>query len=152
MIFTSITSAYDKWEAYGQSKTANALFALELNRRHSGDGVKAFSVHPGGIMTPLQRHLDKEEMIAMGWMDENGEISEMAKQFFKTPEQGAATTLWCATSPQLEERGGEYCEDCDISQLDDSDDRVFAGVRSWAVDAQAAERLWDATNDMILSG
>lgn len=88
---------YDKWQAYGQAKTANALFANALSRRMKDEGGLAFSVHPGGIFTPLQRHLPKEEMIALGWIGEDGEPSELAKAGFKSPEQGASTTL----GPQL---------------------------------------------------
>ena len=140
---------YEKWEAYGQSKTANALFARALNRRGAKDGVKAFSVHPGGIMTPLQRHLEQEEMIAMGWIDENGEMPDAVKAIFKTPEQGCSTTLWCATSSTLETRGGEYCEDCDISELVGDDAPRFTGVMPWACDDEAADKLWDVTERMI---
>ena len=85
---------YDKWMAYGQSKTASSLIAIEFHRRMISKGVSGYSVHPGGIITPLQRHLQKEEMIALGWMDENGSPSEMAKNFFKTTSQGASTSLW----------------------------------------------------------
>ncbi len=145
-------SPYEKWEAYGQSKTANALFAKELNRRHEADGIKAFSVHPGGIMTPLQRHLQREEMVAMGWIDESGEISETAKAMFKTPEQGCSTTLWCATSTQLNSRGGEYCEDCDIAQLANDDSPRYFHVAEWAVDSAQAERLWTETEKMVTAG
>ena len=94
-------NSYDKWMAYGQSKTASSLVAIEFHRRMVDKGVSGFSVHPGGILTPLQRHLQKEEMVALGWMDEDGSPSEMAKNFFKTTSQGASTTLWCATSPSL---------------------------------------------------
>src|SRR5881394_2923373 len=101
---------YDKWQAYGQSKTANSLFALQLDALGQDAGVRAFAVHPGGIMTPLQRHLSHEEMAAAGWFDEQGNpVGE-----FKTPEQGAATTVWAATSPRLEGEGGVYCSDCDV--------------------------------------
>ncbi|GJL95461.1 MAG: oxidoreductase [Hyphococcus sp.] len=140
---------YEKWEAYGQSKTANALFARALNKRGANDGVKAFSVHPGGIFTPLQRHLEQEEMIAMGWLDENGEMPEAVKAIFKTPDQGCSTTLWCATSAKLEARGGEYCEDCDISELVTDDAARFTGVMPWACDDEAAEKLWTVTEAMI---
>lgn len=140
---------YEKWTAYGQSKTANALFAVEFNRRYSDSGVQAFSVHPGGIMTPLQRHLQNEEMQEMGWIDESGEIAEAAKDFFKSPEQGCATTLWCATSEQLNQRGGEYCEDCDIAQLMKEDSPRPVHVAPWAVDETAAERLWTETENMV---
>jgi len=142
-------SDYQKWEAYGQSKTANALFALELNRRMAGDGVKAFSLHPGGIMTPLQRHLETEEMVALGWIDETGEVAQEAKAMFKTPEQGCTTTLWCATSAQLNDRGGEYCEDCDIAQLMDENSPRYLHVASWAADDEAAARLWVETEKML---
>jgi NAD(P)-dependent dehydrogenase (short-subunit alcohol dehydrogenase family) len=141
---------YDKWIAYGQSKTANALFALELNRRMKGEGVQAYSVHPGGILTDLGRHIEPEELIALGWVDENGEMSEAMKDFFKTPEQGCATTLWCATSPLLNDRGGEYCEDCDIAKMMDENSLRYRDVAPWAVDDEAAARLWDETEKMIL--
>ena len=101
-------SEYDKWRAYGQAKTANALFANGLSRRLQTHGGLSFSVHPGGIFTPLQRHLPKQEMIALGWLGEDGEPSELAKQGFKTPEQGASTTLWAATSAQLAGKPGVY--------------------------------------------
>lgn len=140
---------YDKWRAYAQAKTANALFALELNRRLSADGVNAFSVHPGGIFTPLQRHLPKEEMIALGWLGEDGEISDAAKAMFKTPAQGCATTLWCATSPRLDERGGEYCEDCDIAMLSMETSPRWGSVESWACDDEQAARLWTVTEEMV---
>lgn len=143
---------YDKWIAYAQSKTANALFALELNNRRSGDGVKAFSVHPGGIMTPLQRHLEKRELIAMGWIDEKGEISEDAKKFVKTPDQGAATLLWAATSRQLDDRGGEYCENCDIAAMSgDAAGPRWAHAAPWITDDAAAKQLWAETEAMVLS-
>lgn len=140
---------YDKWTAYGQSKTANALFARELNRRLESDGVKAFSVHPGGIITPLQRFLEKEEMIALGWIDENGEVPEAARAFFKTPEQGCSTTLWCATSPQLEPYGGQYCENCDIAELAAEDAPRYYHVSEWAADDESAKRLWTMTEEML---
>jgi NAD(P)-dependent dehydrogenase (short-subunit alcohol dehydrogenase family) len=130
--------AYNKWTAYGQAKTANALFAVELDRRGAGHGVRAFSLHPGAIMTPLQRHLTREEMIASGWMDENGKVNER----FKTPEQGAATAVWCATSPLLEGKGGLYCEDCDVAKLAQPEDARMTGVSAYAVDADGARRLW----------
>src|SRR3954451_16560030 len=97
---------YDKWEAYGQAKTANVLFAVELDRLGADAGVRAFSLHPGGILTPLQRHLPREEMVALGWIDENGDPTPEAASQFKTPEQGAATEVWAATSPQLDGMGG----------------------------------------------
>ncbi|MFN3511260.1 MAG: SDR family NAD(P)-dependent oxidoreductase, partial [Tsuneonella troitsensis] len=88
---------YDKWLAYGQAKSANALFALHLDKLGEAHGVRAFSVHPGGIMTDLQRHLTDEEQRAMGWIDADGNVSER----FKTTEQGAATSVWAGVSPLL---------------------------------------------------
>ncbi|MBY8337032.1 SDR family NAD(P)-dependent oxidoreductase [Alteriqipengyuania sp. NZ-12B] len=141
---------YDKWQAYGQAKTADALFAVGMNTRLAEHGGRAFSVHPGGIMTPLQRHLDTEEMVAMGWMNEDGEPSERAAKMFKTPTQGASTTLWAATSPALRTRGGEYCEDCDIAALADADEPSrFDKVQTYAVDEASAERLWAMSEEMV---
>ena len=142
---------YDKWQAYGQAKTANALFANALSRRLKDTGGTAFSVHPGGIFTPLQRHLPKEEMIALGWLDEDGEPSELAKTGFKTPEQGASTTLWAATSVKLDGKPGVYCEDCDIAPLTDPDSPTarYFGVSPHACDDAAAERLWDISEKLL---
>ncbi|MDQ1034419.1 NAD(P)-dependent dehydrogenase (short-subunit alcohol dehydrogenase family) [Streptomyces sp. V3I8] len=131
--------AYDKWAAYGQAKTANALFAVQLDVLGRDSGVRAFSVHPGGILTPLQRHLPREEMMERGWIDENGAL--LVPEAFKTPEQGAATQVWAATSPRLSGMGGVYCEDCDIAEVAVPDgERV--GVRAYAVDPASAARLW----------
>ena len=132
---------YQKWPAYGQAKTANSLFAVELDRRGQAHGVRAFAIHPGGIMTPLQRYLPKEEMIAFGWIDENGKIHER----FKTVEQGAATETWAATSPQLDGKGGLYCEDCDVAQLTQPGTSRTSGVDPHAVDADAAKKLWQVS-------
>jgi NAD(P)-dependent dehydrogenase (short-subunit alcohol dehydrogenase family) len=136
-------SDYDKWIAYGQAKTANSLFAVHLDTLGVEHGVRVFAVHPGGIMTELQRHLPSEEMIAMGWIDEAGKINEL----FKTPEQGASTSIFAAVSPQLDGMGGVYCEDADIANLENPDSAVgrFHGVKPYAVDAANAARLWDVS-------
>ena len=143
---------YDKWMAYGQSKTACSLMAIEFNTRMKDKGVEGFAVHPGGIITPLQRHLEKEEMVALGWMDADGSPSELAKNFFKSTSQGASTALWCATSPDLNGLGGVFCEDCDIakrkSEVDESMQRYF-GVADWAVNTDEGSKLWEATELMI---
>ena len=145
---------YDKWMAYGQSKTASSLIAIEFHRRMVDKGGSDFSVRTGGVLTPLQRLLQKEEMVALGWMDENGLPSEMVKNFFKTSSQGASTTLWCATSSSLNGIGGVFCEDCDIAkrknEVDDSLQRYF-GVADWAVDTEEASKLWDVTEKMLAS-
>jgi NAD(P)-dependent dehydrogenase (short-subunit alcohol dehydrogenase family) len=131
---------YDKWLAYGQSKTANALCAVELDRLGQKDGIRAFSLHPGKIFTPLQRYLSAQEMMAAGWLDAQGLPADPS---FKTVEQGAATQVWAATSPLLEGLGGLYCEDCDIARLDRAEVPSFVGVRAHATDPVQAERLWD---------
>lgn len=136
---------YNKWVAYGQSKTAQALMAVELDRRYADRGIRACGVHPGGIFTPLQRHLPQEEMVALGWIKESGEPSDLAARHFKTPAQGATTSLWAATSPQLSDIGGVYCEDCNIAQVVADDDPGPRGVRSWAVDSDQAQKLWEVT-------
>ncbi len=131
---------YDKWLAYGQAKTANSLFAVQLDKLGVAHGVRAFAVHPGGIMTELQRHLPREEMIASGWMTEDGTVHER----FKTPEQGAATSTWAATSPMLDNLGGVYCEDCDIAEptAPDSPEARISGVNAHAIDPESAAHLW----------
>ena len=134
---------YEKWPAYGRSKSANALFALELNRRYEDRGLKAYSVHPGGIMTELQRDLAEEEMRAMGWFNEDG----TTKDVFKTVEQGASTTLWAATSPLLEDRGGVYCEDCNIGALNPPEG-AFYGVQPHIRDVQTAQKLWTLSEEI----
>ena len=142
---------YDKWQAYGQSKTADSLFAVALDQRMKDSGIRAFSVHPGGIMTPLQRHLDLEEMVALGWLGKDGQPSEMAAAMFKTPSQGATTTLWAATSPQLDNIGGVYCENCDVAAMQQEGSAArYIGVAPWAVDTEQAERLWTLSEKAVV--
>ena len=144
--------SYDKWKAYGQSKTAASLLAVEISERMKDEGIKTYSVHPGGIFTPLQRHLEKEEMIALGWLGEDGELSEMAAANFKSPTQGASTSLWCATSPMLEEVSGVYCENCDVAvRQEDGPMARYIGVADWAVDTDEAAKLWDLTEHTLSS-
>jgi len=131
---------YDKWQAYGQSKTANALFAVALDKRGRVHNIRAFSVHPGGILTDLIRYLPAEELEAL---KSTGEV-------LKTPEQGAATTVWCATSPQLEGKGGVYCLDCDIAKVISNYDAAqqLAGVLPRAIDPELAEKLWELSEKL----
>ncbi|MFC5142260.1 SDR family NAD(P)-dependent oxidoreductase [Actinomycetospora rhizophila] len=131
---------YDKWRAYGQAKTANVLFAVQLDALGAGQGVRAFALHPGGILTPLQRHLPREEMVGLGWVDEDGRPTAQAAANFKSPQAGAATEVWAATSPQLAGLGGLYLEDCDVAEL--VGEGAPGGVRDYAVDPEAAARLW----------
>ncbi|WP_030381441.1 MULTISPECIES: SDR family NAD(P)-dependent oxidoreductase [unclassified Streptomyces] len=138
-------TGYDKWQAYGQAKTANALFAVHLDRLGRDSGVRAYSLHPGGILTPLQRHLPKEEMVERGWIDAEGRPLNPAG--FKTPEQGAATQVWAATSPLLADRGGVYLEDCDIAEPAPADG-ARRGVKEWASDPEQAARLWELSAEL----
>ena len=133
---------YDKWAAYGQAKTANVLFAVHLDALAAPQGVRAFALHPGGIMTPLQRHLPRAEMVALGWLDEDGNPTPEAAAGFKTPAAGAATEVWAATSPQLAGRGGLYLEDCDVAEATDESSPQRRGVRAYALDPDAAAHLW----------
>lgn len=135
---------YEKWSAYGQAKTANALFAVHLDAIGQAHGVRAFAVHPGGIKTPLQRHLTMEEQVAMGWFKSDGTLADI----FKSVEQGAATSIWCAVSPRLEGKGGVYCEDCDIAAAWSEGMPRYSGVRQWAVDTAQAQRLWTMSEAM----
>jgi NAD(P)-dependent dehydrogenase (short-subunit alcohol dehydrogenase family) len=135
---------YDKWTAYGQAKSANALFALHLDTLGKSHGVRAFSVDPGGIRTPLQRHLTMEEQVAMGWYDKNGKLNAM----FKTVEQGASTSVWCAVSPLLGGEGGVYCADCNIAAPWIEGAPAYVGVHPHVLDAQNAADWWTASEAM----
>jgi NAD(P)-dependent dehydrogenase (short-subunit alcohol dehydrogenase family) len=134
---------YDKWAAYGQSKTANVLFALELDRRLKQDGVRAYAVHPGVIMTELARHLTPDDIKDL--MDrapgEGGLV-------FKTVETGAATEVYAATAPELEGQGGLYLEDCRISGLAESE-AASLGHAAHAVDPEAVTRLWQVSEQLL---
>lgn len=136
-----ILREYDKWKAYGQSKTANILFSLLLDIQGASEGVRSFSVHPGRIMsTDLVRYLTDHDLQAMGMMDSEGNPTPAAAG--KTLEQGAATTVWCATSGMLEGHGGVYCEDVDVATMAGEQDHGKLGVKAWAVDLLSAQRLW----------
>lgn len=145
------STPYEKWTAYAQAKTANALFARGLDLKYSAQGLKALSVHPGGILTPLQRHLGNEEMQALGWTDAEGNLSEQAAAMFKSPTQGCSTSLWAATSEQLGDIGGVYCEDCDVSNLATEESPRFFDVAAWAASDESADKLWDVTERMLMA-
>ena len=142
-------SEYQKWVAYAQAKSANALFANALNRRMQAFGGRAFSVHPGGIFTPLQRHLPKEEQVEMGWLNPDGTVPEAVAEIFKTPTQGCTTTLWAATSPLLDAMPGVYCEDCDVAQLAGPDSPPFQHCAPHIADDTDAERLWEISETLL---
>ncbi|OAM89390.1 SDR family NAD(P)-dependent oxidoreductase [Termitidicoccus mucosus] len=151
---------YQPWLGYGQSKSANILFALELDRRGAPDGIRAFSAHPGSIVnTDLSRHLAKGALAAMGVVDGGGNpILDPLRQM-KTVAQGAATIVWCATNPALAGKGGVYCENNDIAPLctdqspldpvSGADANGNFGVMPHAIDPAAAARLWDVSGQML---
>lgn len=141
------TRPYDKWEAYGQAKTANSLFAVGFDKRFKGRGVNANAVMPGGIMTPLQRHMSLDEQRAMGWLDEN----DKRREGFKTTEQGAATSVWAAVGDELEGVGGLYLEDCNQA-VPWNQERPWIGVMPHALDPEAADRLWELSVETVGAG
>ncbi|WP_423415442.1 SDR family NAD(P)-dependent oxidoreductase [Hyphomicrobium sp. B1] len=142
---------YDPMVAYGRSKTANILFAVEFDRRHKEKGVRATAIHPGGIATELARHMQP------------GEIDELLKQInaqaaaagrppfqWKTVPQGAATTVWAGFVAPADEIGAKYCEDCHVASLTDGKmDIVSGGVRAYALDPERAKALWAKSEEMV---
>jgi NAD(P)-dependent dehydrogenase (short-subunit alcohol dehydrogenase family) len=150
--------AYDRWQAYGQSKTANVLFAVGLDRRGEGSGIRAFAVHPGAVLTELSRFMTDDELSAYGLSstDRVGSIpagkSVAEGGDFKSLEQGAATSVWCATSPQLSGMGGVYCQDVDVAPILRDGSASNVGVRSYAIDPEAAERLWSLSDRLTGMG
>lgn len=149
---------YETLLAYGQSKTASTLFSLELDARGKDAGVRAYSVHPGVIVeTDLSRRLSKEDLQKFGALDANGNAIHNPAKGLKTLSQGAATTVWCATSPLLANVGGVYCEDVEVAELDqvqagDSreglDAAVYRGVMPYALDEEAAGKLWVMSEEL----
>jgi NAD(P)-dependent dehydrogenase (short-subunit alcohol dehydrogenase family) len=152
---------YAPYPAYGQSKTANVLFAVELDERERAHGIRAFAVHPGSIITPLARYSNRETLRESGVLDENYEPIIDPERGMKTVEQGAATQVWCAVSPQLDGYGGVYCEDVDIAGVHTSDVpdiKVLAvtpgafGVLPYAIDRENARRLWKLSEELLDRG
>jgi NAD(P)-dependent dehydrogenase (short-subunit alcohol dehydrogenase family) len=135
---------YQKWTAYAQAKSANALFAFHLDKLAEPLGIRAFSVHPGGIKTPLQRYLTIDEQVAMGWFKPDGSLADI----FKSTEAGAATSVWCATSPMLDGMGGVYCEDCDIALPFVEGMNPYTGARPHIGDPVLAAALWGLSERM----
>jgi NAD(P)-dependent dehydrogenase (short-subunit alcohol dehydrogenase family) len=131
---------YDKWLSYGQSKTANVLFAVGLERRLGARGVHANALHPGAILTELGRHLQPEDYQFLQ--------SRNRGMQFKTVEAGAATSVFAATAPELEGRGGLYLEDCHVAAVNDAAD-ALDGVKSYALDVANADRLWDVSEKLV---
>lgn len=132
-------TGYDKWRAYGQSKTANVLFAVHLAALAQDQGVRAYSLHPGAILTSLGRHLQAEDLDAVMTLDETG---TPVLPDFKSPEQGAATAVWAATAPELIEHSGAYLEDCHLAEVVPPGPQTTYGVKDYALDPVDAGRLW----------
>jgi NAD(P)-dependent dehydrogenase (short-subunit alcohol dehydrogenase family) len=155
---------YDPATAYGQSKTANVLFSLALDELSRSEGVRAFSLHPGTIVdTRFSRDIPQAVLEAVGMVDADGAAVLDPSKGWKSVEQGAATSVWCATSPDLEGKGGLYAQDCDIAPLlDHADPEVIAaansfgpaalGVMDYALDRVSAERLWALSEELLESG
>ena len=147
------TTPYAPFVAYGRSKTANILFAVEFDRRHSGRGVRATAVHPGGIATELARHMPDGAMEA--WLQRIQEQRAAAGEppfEFKSVPQGAATSVWAGVVASSDEVGGKYCEDCHVSELIAADSQlsvVATGVRSYALDSEKAKALWKKSEEMV---
>jgi NAD(P)-dependent dehydrogenase (short-subunit alcohol dehydrogenase family) len=141
---------YETLQAYGQSKTASNLFSLELDNRAKTFNVRAYSLHPGSIAgTELGREASLELFQKMGFLDENGNLFPEVAAKLKSIPQGAATTVWCATSPLLDNIGGVYCEDNDIAPLSNDMDSVGSyGVEPYALDETNSKRLWDLSEKM----
>lgn len=140
-------STYHPYQAYGRSKTANVLFAVELDRRLRTRGVRAVAVHPGGIRTELMRHTTPElmqEMVALSRRRADGTEADPVP--VKTVEQGASTTLWAAFVASPEEVGGRYCEDCHVAAVHPAGNE---GVRPYAVDPGRAQVLWALSEELV---
>jgi NAD(P)-dependent dehydrogenase (short-subunit alcohol dehydrogenase family) len=140
---------YDPWAAYGRSKTANILFAVEFDRRHKGNGIRATALHPGGIETELARHLGEG-----GIRERLKHINAQARAAgepeikLKTVPQGAATTVWAAVVAAADDVGGRYCEDCHVAEIE-PDATKRAGVRPYALSPETAKALWAKSEEMV---
>ena len=144
-------TAYDPWIAYGRSKTANILFAVEFDRRHKARGVRATAVHPGGIRTELSRHLDDGALEAMiGKINEELAAEGKPSYELKSIPQGAATSVWAGFVAAADAVGGLYCENCHVATVTENPvSRISEGVRAYALDAERAKALWSKSEEMI---
>ncbi|WP_444438777.1 oxidoreductase [Pseudomonas sp. A6] len=149
---------YNSWLGYGQSKTANVLFTVALDAREAKNGIRAFAVHPGAIVgTGLEKHILQQALIDAGVLDAEGKPIIDPSRNLKTVAQGAATSVWCAVSPQLDGMGGVYCENVDVASLstfeggamDMADSTRQGGVMPYAIDAEAADRLWRVSEVLL---
>jgi NAD(P)-dependent dehydrogenase (short-subunit alcohol dehydrogenase family) len=148
---------YQTLAGYGQSKTACNLFSVALDEKAKKFNIRAYSLHPGSVYgTDLGREEPIDLYIQMGTHDENGKIKPEVEAKLKTIPQGAATTVWCATSPLLENIGGVYCENCDIAEIDNGqiehrfdEPSTIRGAQSYSIDYENAEKLWKLSEEMI---
>jgi len=143
---------YAEFVAYGRSKTANVLFTVEFDRRHKGDGVRATAVHPGGIRTELVRHVDPTILQTMvDRINADHTARGEPPYSWKTIPQGAATSVWAGVVAATDEVGGRYCEDCHVAKVveDKSLGDIREGVRSYALDPEAAKGLWALSEKMV---
>lgn len=143
--------AYDDWAAYGQSKTANILFAVEFDRRHRSSGVRATALHPGGIHTELSRHMGPEALnAAVDQFNAEAARTGTEPQKWKTIAQGTATTAWAGFIAAAHEVGGHYCEDCAVAEVTDHNPSpLYPGVRSYALDLDRASALWSVSEALV---
>jgi NAD(P)-dependent dehydrogenase (short-subunit alcohol dehydrogenase family) len=140
---------YDPWAAYGRSKTANILFAVEFDRRHKGNGIRATAVHPGGIQTELSRHIGEEGMKQLIERVNAQTRAAGEPDFkFKTVPQGAATSVWAGAVAAADEVGGRYCEDCHVAEIE-PDAAKRAGVKPYALNPETAKALWAKSVGMV---
>jgi len=140
---------YSEFAAYGRSKTANILFAVEFDRRHRSDGIRATALHPGGIQTELGRHMTPELIAGMMKSIEEGQKAAGGPAFsFKSIPQGAATSVWAGFVAPADAVGGHYCEDCHVAELQDNP-TARGGVRAYALDANHAKALWKKSEEMV---
>jgi NAD(P)-dependent dehydrogenase (short-subunit alcohol dehydrogenase family) len=145
-------TAYSEFVAYGRSKTANVLFAVEFDRRHREQGIRATAVHPGGIQTELGRHMTPQltqQMIKS--IDEGNKAAKLPAFQWKSIPQGAATSIWCGFVANADEIGGKYCEDCHVAEVIDNPE-ARGGVRPYALNAERAKALWTRSEEMVGEG
>ncbi|RUL72184.1 SDR family NAD(P)-dependent oxidoreductase [Dyella choica] len=143
---------YTEFGAYGRSKTANVLFAVEFDRRHKQHGIRATAVHPGGIRTELTRHMDEAALQKrIGEVNEQNKAAGQPLFQWKTVEQGAATTVWAAAVADANVVGGRYCEDCHVGEwvTQEGAGLMRGGVRSYALDPERAKALWAKSEEMV---
>jgi NAD(P)-dependent dehydrogenase (short-subunit alcohol dehydrogenase family) len=141
-------STYAEFIAYGRSKTANVLFAVEFDRRHKAGGVRAAAVHPGGIHTELGRYMTHETTQRMIAQINASQPKGAAPFSWKSIPQGAATSVWAACVADAEAIGGRYCEDCHVAEIVEGEG-FRGGVRSYALDPQHAQALWGKSEELV---